>query len=319
MAVGLLDAELPGVGGIQQVDLVEDEQPRRRVSADLLEDRVHRRNRLAPPALGLGRVHDVDDEIGEDRLLERRLERLDELMRELADEADRVGDEVAPPAVPIGARSRIERVEEPLPHADTRARQRVQQGGLARVRVSGEGDGRERGARRRARITSRLRSSRARRRRRLAIRSRASRRSVSIWVSPGPRVPIPPPKPLQVGPQAAHAREVVLELGQLDLELSLGAMGVVGEDVEDHRGAVDHGHPERRLQVPLLTGHKLVVAGDEVRVARGDLALELGELPTPEVPVRVRARADLDELTGGGNAGRAKELLQLRERITVAG
>ena len=192
MALGSSMLSSPGVGGVQQVDLVEDQQPRRRVSADLLEDRVHRRDRLAAPALGLGRVDDVDDEIGEDRLLERRLERLDELMRELADEADRVGDEVAPPAVPIGARSRVERVEEPLPHADTRARQRVQQRGLARVRVPGEGDGRERGAARGGLAsTSRLRSSRARRRRRLAIRSRASRRSVSIWRLPGPARPDP--------------------------------------------------------------------------------------------------------------------------------
>ena len=70
-----------------------------------------------------------------------------------------------------------------------------------------------------------------------------------------------------MGPQAPHAGEVVLELGQLDLELALGAVGVVGEDVEDHGGAVDHRHAERRLEVSLLARSELVVAGDQVGVA----------------------------------------------------
>ena len=145
-------------------------------------------------------------------------------------------------------------------------------------------------SRRRARITSRFRSSRSRRRRRVAIRSRARRRSVSIWVSPGPRVPMPPPppEPLEVGPQAPHPRQVVLELRQLDLELALGAVRVVGEDVEDHRGAVDHRHAERRLEVSLLARHQLVVAGDQVGVAAADLRLQLGQLAASEIAVGVR-------------------------------
>ena len=54
---------------------------------------------------------------------------------------------------------------------------------------------------------------------------------------------------LEVGPEAAHPREVVLELRELDLELALGRVRVVGEDVEDHGRAVDHRHVERRLEV----------------------------------------------------------------------
>ncbi len=69
-------------------------------------------------------------------------------------------------------------------------------------------------------------------------------------------------------PEAPHSREVVLELSQLDLELALGGVRVVGEDVEDHRGAVDHGHAERLLEVALLPRRELVVDGNEVRVVR---------------------------------------------------
>ena len=59
-------------------------------------------------------------------------------------------------------------------------------------------------------------------------------------------------------------------------------VGVVGEDVEDHRGAVDHRHAERRLEVALLARRELVVAGDQVGVAGADLRLQLASLPRPK-------------------------------------
>ena len=71
---------------------------------------------------------------------------------------------------------------------------------------------------------------------------------------------------LEVRPQAAHAGHVVLELGELDLHLALGRVGVAGEDVEDHRGAVEHRHVELGLEVALLARRELVVGDDDVRV-----------------------------------------------------
>ena len=71
---------------------------------------------------------------------------------------------------------------------------------------------------------------------------------------------------LEVRPQAAHAGHVVFELGELDLHLALGRVGVAGEDVEDHRGAVDHRHVELGLEVALLARRQLVVGDDDVRV-----------------------------------------------------
>ena len=53
-------------------------------------------------------------------------------------------------------------------------------------------------------------------------------------------------------PHAAHAREVVLELRELDLELSLGRRRVLGEDVEDQLRPVDDARVERVLEEPLL-------------------------------------------------------------------
>src|SRR5205807_2046237 len=92
-------------------------------------------------------------------------------------------------------------------------------------------------------------------------------------------------QPLQVRPQAAHARQVVLELGQLHLQLPVGGVGVVGEDVEDHRGAIDHGDAQRLLQGALLAGGELVVAGHEVRVRVGDRRPQLAHLARAHVAV----------------------------------
>ncbi len=79
---------------VEQVELVEDDQPRRVAHADLLQHSSTARIATARPLLRRGRVDDVEDQVGDHGLLERRLERLDELMRQLADEADRVGEQV---------------------------------------------------------------------------------------------------------------------------------------------------------------------------------------------------------------------------------
>jgi hypothetical protein len=80
---------------------------------------------------------------------------------------------------------------------------------------------------------------------------------------------------LEVRPQPAHPRQVVLELSELDLELALGAVGMVGEDVEDDRRAVDHRNPELGLEVALLSRRQLVVAGHQVRVRARQRGLQL--------------------------------------------
>ena len=118
-------------------------------------------------------------------------------------------------------------------------------------------------------------------------------------------------------PQAAHPGHVVLELGELDLELALGAVGVAGEDVEDHRRAVDDRHAELLLEVALLARAELVVAGDDVGVGGLRGRLDLDELAGPEVRVRVRLLAVLDRLPDDRHAGRAQQLAQLGEVVAV--
>ena len=77
-------------------------------------------------------------------------EGVDELVGQLADEADGVGHQVRAAVEPQRAGRRVERVEEAVADADLRAGERVEQRRLAGVRVAGERD-RAAGARARAR------------------------------------------------------------------------------------------------------------------------------------------------------------------------
>ena len=48
-------------------------------------------------------------------------------------------------------------------------------------------------------------------------------------------------------------RYVVLQLRQLDLELAFGGVRMLGEDVENHGGAIDHAHLEPIFEMALLS------------------------------------------------------------------
>ena len=77
------------------------------------------------------------------------------------------------------------------------------------------------------------------------MRSRTRRRSTSSFVSPGPRPPMPPARrESETVGALGQARQPVLELGELHLELAVPGARVLGEDVEDQLGAVDHAQVE---------------------------------------------------------------------------
>src|SRR5439155_5492103 len=86
----------------------------------------------------------------------------------------------------------------------------------------------------------------------------------------------PAAEPLEVLPHAAHARQVVLELRELDLELALGRDGVLGEDVEDQLCAVDDARTERVLEVSLLRRVELGVDDHALRPGVSE--------PRPQIP-----------------------------------
>ena len=64
---------------VEEVDLVQDELDRDVVGADLREDGLHGPDRLPEPLLAERRVHDMEHEVGDERLLQRRRKAFDEL------------------------------------------------------------------------------------------------------------------------------------------------------------------------------------------------------------------------------------------------
>ena len=237
---------------------------------------------------------------------------------QLADEADGVGHQVRAALEAQRARRRVERVEEPVADADLGAGERVEQRRLAGVRVAGERDvGQVRALALGAhapRGWTRTWSSRRAQRGDAVAREPAVGLDLRLARASGADAAdaAAGAETLEVRPQAAHAGHVVLELRELDLQLALGRVGVAGEDVEDHRGAVEHRHVELLLEVALLARRELVVGDDEVRVRRLEQRLELVDLAGAEVEVRVRLLAVLDQLADDRDAGGAQQLLAAR-------
>jgi len=140
----------------------------------------------------------------------------------------------------------IERLEEAIVDGDVRIRQSVEERRLADIRVSGEGDDRRRRAltlappdlpllRELCQASPQKRDPPARNPPvglELALTGAAG-------PDPGAEGARAAPETLEVLPHPAHPRQVVLELGELDLELPLSRDGVLREDVEDQLGAVD--------------------------------------------------------------------------------
>jgi hypothetical protein len=90
---------MPAAPQVQPVDLVDNSLDGHLPGPDPGQNRLDRRDLVRKHIVGQRAVHDVQDEIRDERLLERRGEALDELRRQTADEADRVGDQVALPVV----------------------------------------------------------------------------------------------------------------------------------------------------------------------------------------------------------------------------
>ena len=112
----------------------------------------------------------------------------------------------------------------------------------------------------------------------------------------------------------AQAREQVVQLGQLDLRLALPGAGVLGEDVEDQRGPVDHLDLELVLEVAQLAGRELAVADHGVRAGGLDDVAQLGDLAGADVGGGVGAAAALDQAVEHHRPGGLGEPGQLGHR-----
>ncbi len=311
---------------VDGVDLVHHELDGQLVRADLAQDAVHGGDLLHEELLGSRPVDDVEDEVGDERLLQRRGEPFDELMRQAPNEADRVRDEVAPPLVLEAARRRVDRLEQPVADRDVRVGERVQERRLAGVRVPGERHGGRLGAppllppdvALAAQFAQPLAEERDATARQTAVRLEL-RLARAARADPRAEAARAAAEALEVLPHSPHPREVVLQLRELDLELSLGADGVLGEDVEDQLRAVDDPRLERVLERSLLRRAEFVVDDEHLGVRIPVRLLQLLELPLAHVGARVGQPPVLDYPCDRLDARRPRELLQFGELVYAVG
>jgi hypothetical protein len=132
--------------GVHSVDLVDHDFEREPARADLIQDARDGCRLLVELLVGHGRVDDVEDEVGDEGLLERRGEALHQLCGKAPDESDGVRHQIGATLVVEGARRGVERLEQPVVDCDARVRQGVEERGLADVRIAGERDGRRLGS-----------------------------------------------------------------------------------------------------------------------------------------------------------------------------
>ena len=241
-------------------------------------------------------------------LLQRRAERLDQLGRQVPDEADGVGQGERPARPRPGRGARSDRGSRTA--RSRRARRRRSAGSAATT-------------------CRRWCSRRARPRARCGVRRRARLTSRAVFIPASslrslrhPRGD-PPPVDLDLGltraaaadadtagrsaadlagerlAPAAQPRAQVLQLGEFDLGLALLGAGVLGEDVEDQRGAVDDLDLDDLLQLLQLAGGQLAVADHRVG------ALGLRRCRAAPWPCPSRCRWRRRACRGAGSARRA--------------
>jgi hypothetical protein len=242
-----------------------------------------------------------------------------DLVRQVPDEPDRVGEREHPPVLRGGAPGgRVEGGEQRVLHQHTGLRQPVEQAGLAGVGVTGDRHGRN------------------------AARDTAGALGLPYRLHGFDLAPQlrdagvdPPPVGLQLGltgttcadaaaarataraaaltrqrvTPAAQSRQKVLQLGELDLSLALLALRVLGEDVEDQRGPVDDLDLDLLLELSQLRGRQLAVADDRVGAGHDDHVAQLVDLAAADEGGGVGLFPSLDQALedlGAGGLGESR-------------
>jgi hypothetical protein len=111
-----------------------------------------------------------------------------------------------------------------------------------------------------------------------------------------------------------QARGLVLQPGQLDLQLALVALSALGEDVEDEARAVGHWHAEMALQVALLRRAESLVEDHAMGTGGGHQRLDLVGLATAHKKRRIGRAPPRGHARHDRVAGRLRQQRQFVER-----
>ena len=257
----------------------------------------------------------MDQQVGVDHHVEGGLECLDQLVGQLAYEADRVAQEHRLATGQLEpSRGGIQGGEESVLHQDLGVRQVVQQRRLSCVRVAHDGH----------RQVAGLLAG-------LGLGGAVLADPTEVGLEAGDPTHEPSSVHLQLGLAGAPGTDAagllaeraagppqpgqpVPELGQLHLRLSLGAAGVLGEDVEDHCRTIQRGAVQDLLEVALLGRREVVVEDHGVGVERLGHRPDLVDLSPADIGRPVRGIAMLDDPGHRIRPGRLDQTCQLVHR-----
>ena len=256
--------EADGIAGIP-VALIEDVEGRLTACAQVLQKCLGDLQLVC--ALGIGGIQQKQDDIGVDRLLQSGAEGRDQMVGELTDEADGVGEEDGlSPGEGEFSRGGVQGGEELVLGQDPRACEGIEQGGFSCVGVAHDGHaGQSRavagGTHGAAVLLHHLQ---------LGLEGvdaplHVAAVALQLGLTGAPRADTAAQSG-HLGTVTRQSRGGVLKLGQLHLQFPLGGDGVEGEDIQDQHGAVDH-------------------AKLHFTVAPADIVLQIADLDGGEVAV----------------------------------
>ena len=244
----------------------------------------------------------MQNHVGVGNLLQGGAERLHQLGRQRAHETYRVGEGVADAVGGLRLTDgRVQGCEQGVLHEHARVGQTVQQGGLAGVRVTGNS---HRGHAVAAAVQALRLAGRGHRGNFTLKLGHAGAQAAAVHLNLG-LTGTTRADTLTGGGTAtgltgqgrtptAQTRQHVLQLGQLDLSLTLAGLSVLRKDVENQGGAVDDLHLDDVLEGAALGGGQLGI--NNHGVGAGDLhnVLELQGLAGAEEGARVGLEAALN-------------------------
>jgi hypothetical protein len=141
----------------------------------------------------------------------------------------------------------------------------------------------------------------------LAIRARTRRLARPAGADPATASYPAAGLPRQRLTPATQSRQHVLELGKLDLRLALAAARMLGEDIQNQRGAIDDLYLHDVLELAQLTRAQLAIANHRVRASRSDDFGQFRGLASADVCCRVGPLAPLNETLENLRSGRLRE------------
>src|SRR5690606_22251572 len=292
-AIGIaLDLRLDA---FHQVDLVVHLEQRYFLGANLAEYRQYLFDLLV--TFGLVGIDDVQQQVGVARLFERRPKGLDQLVRQMANEAHGIGQDHRPEIVQFETpQGRVQGREQLVGGIDLRPGQRIEQRGLARVGVAHQG---HQGHIRATSPAPRLLALAANLLQALLDLADANAQQATVGFQLGFTRATQADTAflaLQVGPAAHQTRAHVFQLSQFDLQLAFMGAGALREDIKNQTGSIEHAAFERTLEVALLAGCQGVVENDQLDLVVLDEIMQLFDLAAADqILGRRLMSSDVDE------------------------